>query len=119
MLGYNLMPEGRWKHEFEVADLHEFLDTLFSNGANPTVLTKLRVHTVQEVGLPDGGDMGFQLRAQHVRANPTLEWAYEARQLHDAAEGKPTNSIPDGANFKADEIVEPLHDLAFSFPEDV
>ena len=75
MIGCKLMPGGRWKHEYEVADLREFLDMNFAHEANPTCLTKLRVQTVQEVSCPNGRKIRFPLRAQCVGANSTLDGA--------------------------------------------
>ena len=72
LLGYRLQPGCRWKHEFEVAELTEFEDLDFAYNASPKQVRNIRVHTVQEVRLPEVGYL-FPLQERYRWRNNTLE----------------------------------------------
>jgi hypothetical protein len=71
LLGYRLHPGGKWRHEYEVAELPEFADLDLAYNSKPKQMRKIRVQTVQEVRLPEEG-ITFPLKAHYEWRNSTL-----------------------------------------------
>ena len=73
LLGYRLQCGGRWRNEYQVAELPEFANIDFAYNAKPKEMTKIRIQTVQEVRLPAGGLIEFPLAAAYKKRNNTIE----------------------------------------------
>ena len=72
ILGYRIHPGGRWRKEYEVAELNDFVGVDLAFDAPAAQMQKVRVQTVQEVLTPKG-PWTFPLRADYVKRNQTLE----------------------------------------------
>ncbi len=72
LLGYRLHPGGRWRHEYQVAELPEFAGVDLKYDASPKQMKKIRVQIVQEVRLPEEG-ITFPLKVHYTWRNSTLE----------------------------------------------
>ena len=55
LLGYRVHPGGRWRHEYQVAELPEFAGVDLKYDTGPKEMKKIRVQIVQEVRLPEEG----------------------------------------------------------------
>ena len=72
LLGYRTHPGGKWRHEYQVVELPGFADLDLAYNTRPQEMSKIRVHIVQEVRLPEDG-ISFPMKKHYDWRNSTLE----------------------------------------------